>query len=273
MPRTLRTCSPPRWSRRRSWCCSPWRWRPSSGCCSAGSGPARYPRARRLLRPRKWFVDQLMELSLDVDRHAVRHHLPEPVVPPARREGRPAGRGFDGVGDPARPAPPRRRELRRRRRVGRRGAGEGDARHRSAPVRVGRRGVRRQRGAPPAGRRTRRRRPDRLPVGPAGRRPRRPGTAWVGSPAFHLPQRQESTAFPAEHNSPSRRGGCGCPRAAIEFFRVTLPATGLVVPDQPAHRRRAGAAVGDIDRPGVLALFPLLYAGGGVAGRALRGGR
>ncbi len=55
-----------------------------------------------------------------------------------------------------------------------------------------------------------------------------PGTSWVGSPAVFLPQRQESRAFDEERTfHPSRR--LRIERAAIEFFRVTLPSTFFIV--------------------------------------------
>jgi non-ribosomal peptide synthetase-like protein len=50
----------------------------------------------------------------------------------------------------------------------------------------------------------------------------------LGSPGFFLPQRQTSTAFSAETTfNPSRR--LWLARAAIEFFRVTLPSTCFLV--------------------------------------------
>lgn len=89
----------------------------------------------------------------------------------------------------------------------------------------------------------------------------KPGTAWVGSPAFYLPQRQESAAFPASAitNPPLR---LWLLRGAIEFVRVTLPATGLVILSSllitAAVTLRYGYPLWQ-----VLALFPLLY---GLAG-------
>ncbi len=51
-----------------------------------------------------------------------------------------------------------------------------------------------------------------------------PETAWLGSPALFLPRRQTSQEFPARLTySPSR--GLIAARLAIEYFRVTLPAT------------------------------------------------
>ncbi|QEL15028.1 Pls/PosA family non-ribosomal peptide synthetase [Limnoglobus roseus] len=86
----------------------------------------------------------------------------------------------------------------------------------------------------------------------------KPGTAWVGSPAFHLPQRQESAAFPdaAITNPPLK---LWLLRGAIEFVRVVLPATALVVLSSLliswAVTLRYRYSVWH-----VLALFPLLYA-------------
>ncbi|MFE3602062.1 Pls/PosA family non-ribosomal peptide synthetase [Streptomyces sp. NPDC059142] len=52
------------------------------------------------------------------------------------------------------------------------------------------------------------------------------GTTWLGSPALRLPVRQSSGSFPEELTfRPSR--GAVLTRLAIEFFRVTLPATVL----------------------------------------------
>ena len=50
------------------------------------------------------------------------------------------------------------------------------------------------------------------------------GTSWLGSPAFLLPRRQVSTAFPAA-NTFEPTAGLFAQRAIIEFLRVTLPAT------------------------------------------------
>ncbi|OWK35064.1 Pls/PosA family non-ribosomal peptide synthetase [Fimbriiglobus ruber] len=91
----------------------------------------------------------------------------------------------------------------------------------------------------------------------------RPGTAWVGSPAFYLPQRQESASFPEEMISkPTPK--LWAIRAAIEFVRVTLPATALVILTSllitAVIRLHSQYSIGQL-----LLLFPLLYA---VAGGA-----
>lgn len=55
-------------------------------------------------------------------------------------------------------------------------------------------------------------------------RPIDPETTWLGSPAIFLPRREESREFPAKLTyDPSR--GLIAARLAIEYFRVTLPAT------------------------------------------------
>ena len=55
-----------------------------------------------------------------------------------------------------------------------------------------------------------------------------PSTSWLGSPAIFLPQRQVSTAFAAESTyRPTRR--LYCLRALIEFFRIILPITCFVI--------------------------------------------
>lgn len=52
------------------------------------------------------------------------------------------------------------------------------------------------------------------------------GTSWLGSPAMHLPLRQDSGSFSEQETfSPSRR--LVWQRLAIEFFRATLPASVL----------------------------------------------
>jgi non-ribosomal peptide synthetase-like protein len=55
-----------------------------------------------------------------------------------------------------------------------------------------------------------------------------PSTSWLGSPAIFLPQRQVSTTFSAESTyKPTRR--LYCIRATIEFFRIISPVTFFVV--------------------------------------------
>ncbi|MGC0417207.1 Pls/PosA family non-ribosomal peptide synthetase [Embleya sp. AB8] len=55
-------------------------------------------------------------------------------------------------------------------------------------------------------------------------RPIDPETTWLGSPAIFLPRREASQDFPAKYTfSPTR--GLIAARLAIEYFRVTLPAT------------------------------------------------
>ncbi len=56
----------------------------------------------------------------------------------------------------------------------------------------------------------------------------RPGATWLGSPAIFLPTRQQSTTFSAENTfQPTVK--LRAQRAVIEFIRVLLPATGFVV--------------------------------------------
>ncbi|MFJ6215197.1 Pls/PosA family non-ribosomal peptide synthetase [Streptomyces sp. NPDC092296] len=53
-------------------------------------------------------------------------------------------------------------------------------------------------------------------------------TTWLGSPAIHLPVRQSSGSFPEELTfRPTRRAVLG--RLAVEYFRVTLPASLLAM--------------------------------------------
>ncbi|MFM8468568.1 MAG: Pls/PosA family non-ribosomal peptide synthetase [Limisphaerales bacterium] len=56
----------------------------------------------------------------------------------------------------------------------------------------------------------------------------RPGATWLGSPAIFLPSRQQSTAFAVENTfKPTTK--LRALRALIEFIRVLLPASGFVV--------------------------------------------
>lgn len=56
----------------------------------------------------------------------------------------------------------------------------------------------------------------------------RPGATWLGSPAIFLPSRQQSTVFSAESTfQPTTK--LRAQRAFIEFIRVLLPTTGFVV--------------------------------------------
>jgi non-ribosomal peptide synthetase-like protein len=90
----------------------------------------------------------------------------------------------------------------------------------------------------------------------------RVGTSWLGSPAFLLPRRQESAAF-AVTETFEPTGKLLAQRGIIEFLRVMLPATvggmltialiGLLV----VLRRHVGLAE-------VFLLFPFLYGGCGV---------
>ncbi|MFI9722093.1 Pls/PosA family non-ribosomal peptide synthetase [Streptomyces sp. NPDC052396] len=59
-------------------------------------------------------------------------------------------------------------------------------------------------------------------VAPAGPLP--PETTWLGSPAIFLPRREESRRFPARLTYDPGPGLIAA-RLAIEYFRVTLPAT------------------------------------------------
>jgi non-ribosomal peptide synthetase-like protein len=91
----------------------------------------------------------------------------------------------------------------------------------------------------------------------------RPGSAWVGSPAFYLPQRQASAAFPEEAISrPPLR--LWLARGAIEFARVTLPATVLVVLTSLLITA-TDRLLEDFSLAEVVLMFPLLY---GVAAAA-----
>jgi non-ribosomal peptide synthetase-like protein len=102
-----------------------------------------------------------------------------------------------------------------------------------------------------------------LSAPPAGGQAALPGTSWLGSPAFLLPQRHVNSDFSEEQTfAPSAR--LRFQRAVIEFYRVILPSTGyialtsvllsVVILIRDAHS----------DAHWFL-LFPLLYAGCGIA--------
>jgi non-ribosomal peptide synthetase-like protein len=90
-----------------------------------------------------------------------------------------------------------------------------------------------------------------------------PDTSWLGSPAVFLPQRTVNDAFP-EHTTFKPTRTLYFQRYAIEFFRITLPATMFVILTATMlhvviHLRGAGLSIA-----GIVALFPLLYAGFGL---------
>jgi non-ribosomal peptide synthetase-like protein len=87
---------------------------------------------------------------------------------------------------------------------------------------------------------------------------RRDSTSWLGSPAFFLPQRQESPEFGEETTfHPTRR--LWVVRGLIEFFRVTLPATCFTVLSS-LLLSFVVLYQDDLGVPALLLLFPLLYA-------------
>lgn len=90
-----------------------------------------------------------------------------------------------------------------------------------------------------------------------------PDTTWLGSPAIFLPQRQTSTGF-AENLTFKPSRGLIALRLFIEFFRITLPMTFFVV-----FTSLLITTVVEI-RPYLLPwaqvlIFPLLYAAAGLA--------
>lgn len=89
------------------------------------------------------------------------------------------------------------------------------------------------------------------------------GTSWLGSPAVFLPQRQESHRFDAEQTfRPTRK--LWLQRAVIEFFRIILPLTGFIV--LTCLLLSVASTLLRVFSLGILlALFPLLYAGFGAA--------
>ena len=91
----------------------------------------------------------------------------------------------------------------------------------------------------------------------------RAGTTWMGSPAIFLPQRQSSTTFSTETTfNPTRK--LQAQRAAIEFIRVILPSTFFII----LTSVMLSVVVVIQEETSVhemLLLFPLLYAGCGLA--------
>ena len=88
------------------------------------------------------------------------------------------------------------------------------------------------------------------------------GTSWLGSPAFFLPQRQQHGDFSDEttfNPTPQLR----LQRAAIEFFRVIGPSTGFII--LTSLLLSAVILIRDAASDAHwLLLFPLLYAAAGI---------
>ncbi|MFB3891985.1 MAG: Pls/PosA family non-ribosomal peptide synthetase [Phycisphaerae bacterium] len=94
-------------------------------------------------------------------------------------------------------------------------------------------------------------------------------TSWLGSPAIFLPQRAKSAAFGAASTfQPTRK--LYARRLAIEFFRVFLPATlfvaiasvliGILTKNMPGQEQPGWASMWPL-----LAAFPLMYVVCGIA--------
>ena len=90
----------------------------------------------------------------------------------------------------------------------------------------------------------------------------RDGATWLGSPAMFLPQRQPSTAFSVESTfRPTPK--LQAQRAAIEFLRVIFPVTGFVMLSSLLFSMVVWLEP-QRSLVEVLLLFPLLYAGAGL---------
>jgi non-ribosomal peptide synthetase-like protein len=96
----------------------------------------------------------------------------------------------------------------------------------------------------------------------------RPGTSWLGSPGFFLPQRAKNAEF-SEETTFRPTVDLRLQRAAIEFFRVILPSTGFIC--LTSVLLSAVILIRDAGGDAVwLPLFPLLYTACGiVAGAAV----
>lgn len=90
----------------------------------------------------------------------------------------------------------------------------------------------------------------------------REDTAWLGSPAFFLPQRQPSTAFSEEQTfKPSRK--LRIQRAVIEFIRVILPPMGFIILTRLLFSITVQVQ-GDVTPIQMLLVLPILYARCGI---------
>ena len=92
---------------------------------------------------------------------------------------------------------------------------------------------------------------------------RRPDASWLGSPAIYLPRRAHAGGFKEEETFRPSRRLVGL-RLFIEFFRVLLPAAGFAMLTclllTAMTELEAGLGLG-----GAIALFPVLYFLGGIA--------
>lgn len=87
------------------------------------------------------------------------------------------------------------------------------------------------------------------------------GTSWLGSPAFFLPQRQTSTGFTEEETFRPTRWLIA-QRLFIEFFRITLPSTLFIISTNLLLS--AVLSLRDVLPLWLIALlFPLLYTAAG----------
>jgi non-ribosomal peptide synthetase-like protein len=89
-------------------------------------------------------------------------------------------------------------------------------------------------------------------------------TAWLGSPAVFLPQRQETTRFDDQRTfNPTPK--LWAQRALIDFFRVTLPSTFFILLTSLLLSAFLRLRADGFSTAAVVALFPMLYAAIGVA--------
>ncbi len=96
----------------------------------------------------------------------------------------------------------------------------------------------------------------------------RHGTSWLGSPGFHLPQRQQHGDRFSEETTFNPTPKLRIQRAAIEFFRVIGPSTGFII--LTSLLLSAVILIRDAHSDAHwLLLFPLLYAACGIASCAI----
>jgi non-ribosomal peptide synthetase-like protein len=101
---------------------------------------------------------------------------------------------------------------------------------------------------------------------PPGGQAARRGTSWLGSPGFFLPQREKNAEF-SEETTFRPTVELRLQRAAIEFFRVILPSTGFIC--LTSVLLSAVILIRDAGGDALwLPLFPLLYTACGMTAAA-----
>lgn len=108
--------------------------------------------------------------------------------------------------------------------------------------------------------------PDNCLIGCLSATPDQPipnGTSWLGSPSFFLPQRQESSSFTEEETFRPTKWLIA-QRLFIEFFRITLPSTMFIIATNILLSRIL-LLRGEIPVWLIVLIFPLMYTATGAA--------